>query len=140
MSTPYKTTRRVEFRDTDAAGIMHFSAFFTFMEQAEHELLRHAGLSVVMRDELGTISWPRVSAHCDFRGAAKFEDVLEIDVRIERLGTKSVTYAFRFLLDGQEIATGRITSVCCRIENHAPPRSIEIPQQFRDNLLPFVES
>ena len=62
MVATYKTTRRVEFRDTDAAGIMHFSAFFTRMEEAEHELIRHIGLSVFDRDEEGTISWPRVSA------------------------------------------------------------------------------
>ena len=33
----FRTTRRVEFRDTDMAGIMHFSAFFTVLESVEHE-------------------------------------------------------------------------------------------------------
>ena len=42
----FKTRRRVEFRDTDAAGIVHFSAFFFWMESAEHELLRAAGVDV----------------------------------------------------------------------------------------------
>ena len=63
----YRTTRRVEFRDTDAAGIMHFSAFFNYMEQVEHEFLRHLGMSVLARDEEGAISWPRVSASCDYQ-------------------------------------------------------------------------
>ncbi len=45
---PFRTTRRVEFRDTDMAGIMHFSAFFTTLESVEHEFLRSLGLSVVM--------------------------------------------------------------------------------------------
>ena len=44
---PLTTRRRVEFRDTDAAGIVHFSAFFVWMESAEHELLRAAGVPVV---------------------------------------------------------------------------------------------
>src|SRR3984893_8862096 len=51
MSEPYRTTRRVEFRDTDAAGIAHFSAFFFYMESVEHEFLRSLGLSVVSEDE-----------------------------------------------------------------------------------------
>ena len=38
----FRTTRRVEFRDTDAAGIVHFSAFFFYMESVEHEFLRSA--------------------------------------------------------------------------------------------------
>ena len=42
---PLTCRRRVEFRDTDAAGIAHFSAFFFWMESAEHELLRAAGVA-----------------------------------------------------------------------------------------------
>ena len=43
----FSATRRVEFRDTDAAGIMHFASFFPLMESVEHEFLRHLGLSVL---------------------------------------------------------------------------------------------
>jgi acyl-CoA thioester hydrolase len=46
MPEPYRTTRLVEFHDTDMAGIMHFASFFVYMESAEHELLRSMGLSV----------------------------------------------------------------------------------------------
>src|SRR5438876_10650892 len=97
MPTAFLTSRRVEFSDTDAAGIMHFAAFFRMMEQAEHDLLRSVGLSVVEHDLEGTLSWPRVSTKCDFSAAARFEDVLEIEVRVARLGERSVTYAHRFL-------------------------------------------
>lgn len=122
--------RRVEFRDTDAAGIMHFSAFFVYMEQAEHETLRRLGFSVVEHDDDGVVSWPRVSAKCDYKRPAHFEDVLDIAVSVARLGTKSVTYEFRFTHDADEIALGIITVVCCRIEKGKPPRSIEIPKRF----------
>ena len=145
MSTPFRTTRRVEFSDTDAAGIMHFSAFFRFMEQAEHDLLRSLGLSVVMSDDVtqaggGKLSWPRVHAHCDFRAPAHYEDVLEIEVTLTRLGEKSASYSFRFLTDGRELATGEITSVCCRITPGQKPQSVEIPGWFRAKLSPFVSS
>jgi len=138
MSTAFVTTRRVEFSDTDAAGIVHFVAFFRMMEQAEHDLLRSVDLSVVMRDATGTISWPRVSAKCDFTAAARFEDVLEIEVRIARLGKRSITYAHRFLRHGKELATGEITAVCCRIKDGKPPKSIDIPAAMVKKLKPFV--
>ena len=140
MSATYKTTRRVEFRDTDAAGIAHFSAFFAFMEQAEHELLRHLGLNVLLRDATGSISWPRVSAQCDFRGAARFEDVIQIEVRVQRLGNKSVTYAFQFSHDGRPIAEGQMTSVCCRLASDAAPQSIPIPDSFAEKLASLASS
>lgn len=134
MAAAFRTTRRVEFSDTDAAGIAHFAAFFRYMEQAEHELLRSVGLSVVMHDAAGQISWPRVAAKCDYQSAARFEDVLEIEVRIARLGEKSVTYACQFSRGGKPIAAGEITSVCCRIADHQPPQSIAIPTFFREKL------
>ena len=138
MSTAFVTTRRVEFSDTDAAGMMHFVAFFRMMEQAEHDLLRSVGLSVVMHDAAGKISWPRVSATCDFQSAARFEDVLEIEVSIRRIGAKSVTYAHRFLRGGQVLATGQITAVCCRLRSDAPPESLPIPPGIAEKLQAFV--
>ena len=140
MSTAFVTSRRVEFSDTDAAGMMHFVAFFRMMEQAEHELLRSIGLSVSMQDAAGEISWPRVSANCDFAAAPKFEDVLEIEVQIARLGKKSVTYRHRFLRDGEELARGEVTAVCCRMKPGHPPKSIVIPAALAKKLKPFVGS
>ena len=138
MSTSFVTSRRIEFSDTDAAGMMHFVAFFRMMEQAEHELLRSVGLSVVMHDAQGKISWPRVAATCDFQSAARFEDLLQIEVRILRLGKKSITYGHRFLREGTLLATGEITAVCCRVQNGAPPEPMPIPAEFAQKLKPFV--
>lgn len=134
MPAAYVAQRRVEFRDTDAAGIMHFSAFFAYMEEAEHEFLRSLGLSVLMRDEQGPISWPRVSAHCDFRSAVRFEDELTIEVSIEKLGLTSATYQFAFACRGKPVATGNMTSVCCRLNADGTIRSIPIPDDIRARL------
>jgi 4-hydroxybenzoyl-CoA thioesterase/acyl-CoA thioester hydrolase len=138
MSEPHRTTRRVEFRDTDAAGIAHFSAFFFYMESVEHEFLRTLGLSVLTDDDSGPVSWPRVSASCDYQSAARFEDVLEISLRIARLGTKSVTYEFDFFCGGRAVATGKTVAVCCRIPNGAAPESIAIPAAIAAKLRPFA--
>jgi 4-hydroxybenzoyl-CoA thioesterase/acyl-CoA thioester hydrolase len=138
MSTAFLTSRRVEFADTDAAGIMHFAAFFRMMEQAEHDLLRSIGLSVMMHDEAGQMSWPRVAAKCEFESAARFEDLLEIEVRVARLGNKSVTFAHRFLRGGTPLAAGEITSVCCRLVAGQPPEPIQIPAWFAEKLRPFA--
>lgn len=127
MTEPYKTQRRVEFRDTDAASMAHFSVFFVYMEQAEHELWRHLGLSIMLADEEGAMSFPRVGARCDYQLAVKFEDVLDIEVAIARLGQKSITYEFHFSHDGRPVATGQTTTVCCRFADDGRPRSIPIP-------------
>ncbi len=77
------------------------------MEQVEHEYLRHLGMSVLTRDEEGAISWPRVSASCEYQSAARFEDVLDIALQIERpRRAPSITYAFVFSQGDRTVATG----------------------------------
>jgi acyl-CoA thioester hydrolase len=134
MTKPFTTTRRVEFRDTDAAGMAHFSVFFVYMEQAEHELLRHLGLSVKTSDDQGPISFPRVATRCDYQKAVKFEDVLTIEVAIVRLGEKSITYECNFTHEGRPVASGQTTAVCCRFAEAGTPRSIPIPDWILQKL------
>ncbi|WP_145420255.1 acyl-CoA thioesterase [Planctomycetes bacterium K23_9] len=126
--------RRVEFRDTDAAGIVHFSAFFLMMESAEHELLRSLGISIMDHGNPEQLTWPRVSASCDYLAAAKFEDVLTIEVGVGKIGNSSVDYDFHFAREEKSIARGRITTVCCHLK---PGRGLEkqpIPDSIRDLL------
>jgi acyl-CoA thioester hydrolase len=132
--TPYRTTRRVEFCDTDMAGIAHFANFFRWMESAEVEFLRTRGLSVKLEWEGQTLGFPRVSAHCDYVKPARFQDLLEIVVTLERIGAKSVTYAFEFSCGGDALARGSVTSVCCRVSERNEIEAIEIPPSYRARL------
>ncbi len=139
MKAPYRARRRVEFHDTDAAGIMHFASFFILMEQAEHEFLRHIGLSVYVHSGDEKFSWPRVAVKCDYRAAAHFEDELDIEVSIARLGAKSVTYRFRMLRETELLAEGEFTAVFCQLVPGEKPLSASIPEEIRQKLEPWVE-
>jgi 4-hydroxybenzoyl-CoA thioesterase/acyl-CoA thioester hydrolase len=133
MPASLVTTRRVEFRDTDAAGIMHFSVFFTAMESAEQEFLRGHGLGVMFDDQQGKIGFPRVSAKCDYQSPLRLNDEYQIEVRLGRIGSKSVTYEFAFTLGDRVIARGEMTSVCCRFAEGGPA-SIVIPESILKRL------
>jgi acyl-CoA thioester hydrolase len=130
----YRTQRRVEFRDTDAAGIAHYSVFFNFMEEVEHEMLRSLGLSVLIETTGGHISWPRVNATCDYTGSVRFEDIVDVELQVGRIGEKSVTYDFDFACEGRPIAKGRVTAVCCFIQPEGFPQSMKIPAEFAVKL------
>jgi 4-hydroxybenzoyl-CoA thioesterase/acyl-CoA thioester hydrolase len=116
------------------AGIMHFSAFFRYKEAAEHELLRSLGFSVYTEIDGDVVSFPRVAASCEFQSPARCEDVLDIDVTVRRVGTKSVTYGFQFSQQGRDVASGEMTSVCCRVPHGEPPVSMPIPATVADKL------
>ena len=133
--TPFTITRRVEFGDTDMAGIMHFSNFFRFMEVAESDYLRSLGLSVSWVE--GGVKWgfPRVSAACDYKKPAKFQDVLTVAVTLEKLGKKSVGYRFDFSNQcGEPLASGRMTSVFCRSLGPDHIEALDIPTNIRAKL------
>ena len=129
MSEVFTTTRRVEFSDTDTAGLIHFTCLYRFMEQAEHEWFRSLGLKVFDEQSDGTVvSWPRVSAACDFHAPAHFEDQLTIRVSLGRLGRRSLALESRFWRDETPIASGAMKSVCCRIADGQPIESIDVPE------------
>lgn len=132
------TRRRVEFRDTDAAGIVHFSAFFLWMESAEHELLRAAGLQVFEPLPDGeTASWPRVSASCDYKSAVRFGDEVEIRAWVADVGRSSATFAFRFEHGGMPVAEGKIVAVRCLMRPGRKPEPVAIPEETSHRLAAF---
>jgi YbgC/YbaW family acyl-CoA thioester hydrolase len=132
--SPFRTSRRVEFVDTDMVGIVHFSNFFRWMESAEVDFLHSLGLSVKLEWKGEPIGFPRVSASCDYLKPARFEDILHIDVTVKTLGRKSVTYGFDFSREGEAIAHGQITAVCVRVLPDRSFTSMEIPDEIRQLL------
>lgn len=142
MPELFRTTRRVEFRDTDCAGLIHFSAFIHYMEEVEHEFLRSRGVSVLMPDrgDGGPLGWPRVAVECNFRSPVRFEDLLDVTLWITRRGRSSVTYAVQFENQGRLVAEGTLTSVCCRLDAAGQPRSVPIPDWFAVAIDPRDEA
>ena len=137
MSDPmheFRTSRRIEFADTDMGGIVHFSRFFVFMETAEHEFLRSLGAEVHMRYEGHEIGWPRVKATCEYLSTIGFGDEIEIHVSVARKGTKSMTYGFEFMKGETPVARGEIIAVCCVLDDPAGIRAIEVPPIIADQV------
>ena len=134
MPYEYRTRRRVEFSDTDLAGIVHFSRFFVFMETAEHQFLQSLGTSVSTVHQGDKIGWPRLEASCEYFHPAKFEDELDIHLTISRKGNKSLTYQFDFIRDGLLLAQGKLSTVCCVCNPDEKMRSIPIPSFIAEQI------
>lgn len=131
MASSYRTTRRVEFCETDMAGIVHFSNFYKWMEQAEHAFFRSLGLTIVNHQPDGTtFGWPRVSAQCRFESPAHYEDILDLLLTVQRVGVKSLTYDVIFSVEERIVARGSMKTVCCVVSPGQPLRSIQIPDEY----------
>ncbi|MBM3457876.1 MAG: acyl-CoA thioesterase, partial [Armatimonadetes bacterium] len=112
MASEFRMTHRVEFAHTDMAGIMHFSNFFRLMEETEHAFFRSLGLSIMLREGDRVVGWPRVHAACDYRRPLRFEDEVDVALRVVEKKEKALTYQFTFhrLAEPAETAAvGRLT-------------------------------
>jgi YbgC/YbaW family acyl-CoA thioester hydrolase len=138
MPYEHKETRRVEFSDTDMEGIMHYSNFFKFMETAEHGFFRALGLSVVLSRFGYDVCLPRVHAECDYFAPLHFEDQVLIHLLVERKGTRSLTYQFRFLQTNKavprEVARGRLVVVSAARKDGRSLRAVPLPKAVADQI------
>lgn len=128
---------RVRWGDVDAARIIFYGAYIRFFEFAETELFREVGLQYgVMFDEL-KIWLPRVHLECDFRRAARLDDLLEVTVFVARFGTKSMRLNFEVRRKREEelIATAHFILAAV---NQDTFETVPIPAELRTRLAPYA--
>ncbi len=125
-------TRQVQFAETDLAGVVHFSWYFRYMEEAEHAMWREAGLTVAPTGS--DLGFPRVAAAIEYTAPLHFEDVIDVHVRVESISKRTIRYTHRITRDGAAIATGSMTAVC--VSTGPPMRAVDIPADIRSRLEP----
>jgi acyl-CoA thioester hydrolase len=130
--------RMVEFADTDLAGIMHFANFFRFVECAEHAFFRSLGFRVHTANGAAHQGWPRLEVTCKYLKPARFEQVLEIGLRIEEIRTSSLRYAFSIFANEParvRLATGSCSIIHVELDTTAHEiRKAPIPTGLREKL------
>jgi len=124
--------RRVEFAETDAAGMVHFSVFFRYMEEAEHAVWRAAGLDIFENHE--TVSWPRISARFDFKAPLKFQDEFEVRAEIGAVTRSTIQWAHVLMRGETIIGNGTVTAVCVSKNPDGTMKSAPIPEEIISRL------
>ncbi len=139
MPYEFKLTRRVEFAETDMAGIVHFSNYFRMMEAAEHAFFRSLGFTIHGHENGTTTGWPRVSASCDYRAPLRFEEEVEIHLIVAEVRSRSIRYQFIFrkVADGVEVARGQVAAVCATVDKTTGKLApVPIPESIRAQVTP----
>ena len=132
MSSEFRYRRRVQFAETDLAGIVHFSTMFRYVEEAEHALWRSAGLTIAERGS--DLGWPRLNAALEFRNPLRFEEEFEVWMRIAALKTRTIEYEVTLVRGQTVIAVGTMTAVCIRKSADGAMKAVEIPAGIRARL------
>jgi acyl-CoA thioester hydrolase len=127
----YAAFVRVGFSDTDAQGVVYYGRYMPYFDLARTEFHRHIG-----RVHLGDVDFAMRAVTVEYVAGARFDDLLEVFVRVERVGTTSITYnhsAYRSD-DDTLMATAKATLVCIALDER---KAVPIPRAFREQIEAF---
>ena len=140
MHEPWKycIEERVRWGDVDAASIIFYGAYIRFFEIAETELFRTVGLPYGIMFDVLDVWLPRVHLECDFKRAARLDDLLEVCVYVGRIGTKSIRLDFEVYRKGESdvVATAHFVLATVQRETF---KTIPVPDVLRERLSPYSE-
>jgi YbgC/YbaW family acyl-CoA thioester hydrolase len=128
MPEPFHFQTRIRFIDTDASGRIHYTAMFRYFESAEIEFMRSIGV-IYLRHEF---TLPRVHVECDFRLALLHDDLIDIELRVAKVGNSSIHFAFRTFKEGELAASGAVIVACM---DRRTQRGMPLPDSIREKLL-----
>jgi acyl-CoA thioester hydrolase len=133
---PFIWQSRVRFGDTDASGRIFYISLLRHFEAAEHEFLRNLGCPYTSF-QAPKVDFPRVHVECDYTSPLAFDDLLDIEVTVERVGRSSFTFGFTVRVEGREAARGKLTIVAMDPVTH---KSTPLPEALRDALTAYSSS
>ena len=137
---PFRYRMPVRFADVDHAGIVYYPVFFHYFHVAFEEVFRQRMGQRVYVDLLDRerIGFPAVSSQCDFRAPLRFGDTVEVELAVERLGDKSITFRYRIwkAAEGDRAADQLAAEgqTVCAVVDLAAFRAIAIPERLRSTF------
>ncbi len=127
----YSALTRVWFSDTDAQGVVYYGRYLPYFDHARTEYHRHLG-----RADVGDAEFVMRASNAEYHAPARFDDLLEVFVRVERIGTSSVTYdhaAYRLDDDVLMVTATQVLVLISREERHPLP----VPAALRERVDAF---
>ena len=139
MPYEHTSTRRIEFSETDMAGLVHFSNFFKYMETAERDFFEAAGVDLIRTEPGELVGWPRARAECKFSAPLRFGDTIDIHLAVKSVKDRAIDYQFRIFrcnIDGSRTQAGKghMTTVLAKLDKDGELQSVELSDDLRERI------
>ena len=139
MAYEHTSTRKIEFSETDMAGLVHFSNFFRYMETAERDFFELLGIDLISSKPGELVGWPRVRAECKFSAPLRFGDTIDIHLAVKAVKDRSIDYQFRIYrrnADGTSTHAGKghMTTVLTELTDSGDLRAIALTDHIRSRI------
>ncbi len=128
----YSSLTRVGFSDTDAQGIVYYGRYLPYFDSARVEYHRHLGL---LQTQAGNNEFVMRANTIEYHAPARFDDLIEVFIRVSRIGRTSVTYeCAAYREDDVLMVTAQQTLVLVDLDER---RARAIPDDYREQLASF---
>ena len=137
MSTlVYKHHHRVIYGECTVGNHVYYSRYLEILEGARGEFFRHLGCSFLGLQEGGT-AFPVIGLQISYKGAARYDDLLTIELGVNEMGGIRLNFGFRILNASENLlAEGETRHVCASVDEK-PKR---LPKDLVEKLQPFLRS
>jgi acyl-CoA thioester hydrolase len=136
--TDFRIQLRTAWVETDAAQVVHFTNYFRYFEKAEEEFYNKLGFDFQSVSKYN-IWLPRIEAHCKYFSPCRFNDIVEVSLKVEEIREKSIRYGFTInnLTTGKKAAEGYVVIVAASITEN---RAVPIPKEIIEKLKPYLNT
>ena len=133
----FKTTYRVAAADTDASGAVYIANYLNFFQRAEEDLYLNIGCNLQEIMNNYNIWIRKTEAFCRVKNHSKFNDLLEIEIKVNKIEERSIEYCFtlRQKKTGTIVAKGRVIEIA---EDKQSGNIVNIPSELLDKLKNFT--
>jgi acyl-CoA thioester hydrolase len=137
MKPPFKfsATTRVGFSDTDAQGIVYYGRYLPYFDLARVEYHRNLGL---LGMDIGEAGHEFVMRACtiEYFAPAVFDDVIEVHVRLARIGRTSAAWEFAAYRSRDDVLVVTATQTLVLVDLDER-KAVPIPNVYRDAIREF---
>lgn len=124
---------RVRYSEIDSQGIVFNAHYLTYLDVAITEFFRHRGLDYKQLARDGLMDMALVKTILEFKNPVFFDEVLEIGVRISRIGCKSYTADFEIYVPETDEPVCRAQTVYVNY-NPLTRTAKPVPEFFKEAL------
>lgn len=125
-------TLRVRFAETDAQAVVFNGNYLTYYDVAWTEYFRALGFSYsdLIASGVDTVL---ARTTMEFKTPARFDDLLEVYVRVSKIGETSAVFDFEIYRQGDEQLTGKASSVYVCVDPKTL-RPVRVPDDLRAKI------
>lgn len=124
----YWNRQQVRYRDVDMQQIVYFAKYLEYVDIALDDYLRSLGMAVSETAPRGEYDTAMVHVELDYLAPARYDDLIDVGIRIERLGRSSMDARFEIQRAGEPLVRGSLVLVNFDRETG---RSRALPERLR---------